>query len=109
MNRKNSKDATNLLHCGKSKMNANAPWGSWTFAEITPELLVRDITHYETKASVLSGCEDPWAVGMRQVYQAIASNRRELLAALQNARPELWTDNPDGDSNGTSDADGWCG
>ncbi len=95
--------------CGKSKMNANEPFGPWTSAEITPELLARDITHYETKASVMSGCEDTWAVGMRRVYQAIASNRRELLAALQDARPELWTDYPDGNSTGTSDADGGYG
>ncbi len=74
-------------NCDKSKMKANAPLEPWTFAEMTPELLARDITHYETKASVLSGCEDTWAVGMRRVYQPIASNRRELLAALQDVRP----------------------
>ncbi len=109
MSRKDSDMGTSLLERGdKLKMNTNAPLGPWTYAEITPELLARDITHYETKASVLSGCEDPWAVGMRQVYQAIASNRRELLAALKEARPELWTDNPDGDPTGTSGADGGC-
>ena len=62
------------------------------FADLTPERLTRDITHYERKAAELDTFTNPHEVTLRSLYQALASDRQGLLAALRDGRPELWTD-----------------
>jgi hypothetical protein len=62
------------------------------FAHLTPERLLRDIAYYRQKALALQDATKPQEQGMRAVYQALASDRQRLLAALQDGQPEAWTD-----------------
>ena len=70
----------------------NGGWKVGLFDDLTLERLTRDIEHYERKVAELASLTDPRQVNMRRLYQALATSRKELLAALRDARPECWTD-----------------
>ncbi len=81
-------------------MNTHGPTGKSPFAALTPERLARDITYYQSKAAELEAYTAPREVTMRRLYELLAANRRGLLAALQDGRPELWTDYTGRESSG---------
>ena len=62
------------------------------FADVTLERLNRDIKRYERKAAELARVTTPRQINLRSLYQTLATNRKELLAALRDGHPELWTD-----------------
>ena len=73
-------------------MNTHGPSDSSPFAGLTPERLARDICYYRSRAAELESHTAPREVTMRRLYELLATNRQGLLAALQEGRPELWTD-----------------
>ncbi len=81
----------NRVSEAQPEMNTDGPSGSNPFAGLTPERLARDITYYWSKAAELERHTAPREVTMRRLYELLATNRQGLLAALQEGRPELWT------------------
>jgi len=57
--------------------------------------LLRDISYYEGKATDLERSSLPERHGMVTVYRYSAQQRRKMLAALRDGRPDAWREYPD--------------
>lgn len=57
--------------------------------------LLRDISYYEAKATDLERSSLPGRHAMVTVYRYSAQQRRKMLAALRDGRPDAWREYPD--------------
>ena len=59
-------------------------------AALTEAGLLRDIAYYESKAADLEQSARPGRLGLVTVYRYSAKQRRQMLAALKDGRPDAW-------------------
>ena len=56
--------------------------------------LLREIAYYESKAADLEECARAGELGLATVYRYSAKQRRQMLAALKDGRPDAWMEYP---------------
>lgn len=49
-----------------------------------------DIRYFEHRLAELAGCNNPRDLAQQQVYRLMLRQRRQLLAALRDGRPDAW-------------------
>ena len=59
-------------------------------AALTEADLLRDIAYYESRAADLAQCARTSHLGLATIYRYSAKQRRQMLAALKDGRPDAW-------------------